>query len=100
VPARYGGEEFAVVLEGVDEAEAAVCAERLRLAIAAIDAPECPRVTASVGVALLGEGVAGKSALIEAADGALYAAKAAGKDRVAVWQNARSSCAAPGTSLV
>jgi diguanylate cyclase (GGDEF)-like protein len=102
VPARYGGEEFAVVLEGAGAEEAQACAERLRAAVAAHVPPGAPRVTVSVGAAVLGPDVpaAGAQALIEAADAALYAAKAAGKDQVVVRGNARSSRAEPGSILV
>jgi diguanylate cyclase (GGDEF)-like protein len=102
VPARYGGEEFAVVLEGAGADEARAAAERLRAAVASYVVPGAPRVTVSVGVAVLdGDApVLGCQGLIESADAALYAAKAAGKDQVVVRQNARSSSGAPGTVLV
>jgi diguanylate cyclase (GGDEF)-like protein len=86
-PARYGGEELAVVLAGGDEADAAACAERIRAAVAAIDVRANGRrlpVTTSCGVAALGGDVRTKAALLEAADAALYRAKAAGKNRVEV----------------
>jgi diguanylate cyclase (GGDEF)-like protein len=72
---RYGGEEFGVLLPetGLDEAREVV--ERLRAATPG-------RVTCSAGVALLGDG--GAAALVADADRALYAAKAAGRDRVRV----------------
>lgn len=89
-PARYGGEELAVVLAGVELEAARRLAERLRAEVGALEltAPDGGplRVTASIGVAALDATVSTGNALIAAADGALYAAKAAGKDRV---------CAAP-----
>jgi diguanylate cyclase (GGDEF)-like protein len=85
VVARFGGEEFAVLLIQTAEAEAA--AERLRVAIGALEvrAPGGPvRVTASIGVAAAtGEGL-DFEALIRRADDALYKAKQAGRDRVVV----------------
>jgi two-component system, cell cycle response regulator len=81
VCARLGGEEFVVLLPGCTPVEAIQVAERLRAAIAS-DAP-LP-VTASAGVATLGVHVAEPDDLLTAADEALYAAKHAGRDRVAL----------------
>ena len=80
--ARYGGEEFCVVLPRTTHEEALVVAERLRRAIAATDAAPVP-VTASVGVATFPRHGGDAGALVAAADGALYAAKTGGRDRVA-----------------
>jgi diguanylate cyclase (GGDEF)-like protein len=86
-PARYGGEEFAVALAGVDIDAALAHAERMRQAIDALELNgahgEPLRVTVSVGVAALGDRVKDKPALLAVADGALYRAKRAGKNRVA-----------------
>lgn len=83
---RYGGEEFVVLLPGTPAQGAAVLAERLREAVA--QAPcECQGrlipVTVSIGVcgARLESGDTWDQ-LIHAADQALYAAKAAGRNRV------------------
>lgn len=85
VPLRYGGEEFLVALPETAEAEALLVAERLRAAIAArqvvLDGKRLT-VTASLGVAILGPHEA-LDAAIARADGALYAAKRAGKNRCA-----------------
>ncbi len=87
LPVRYGGEEFAVLLPetGLDGAEQ--LARRLQNALLRLRLPEIggdrPPVTASFGVASF---PAARSAeeLLSAADGALYRAKAAGKNRVAL----------------
>ncbi|MGV0758702.1 diguanylate cyclase [Tistrella mobilis] len=88
---RYGGEEFVAILPGTDLAGAAGVAERMRRAVAALtiahqDVPS-GHVTISLGVASLPVADHGshrdRDALISAADAALYAAKAAGRDRVA-----------------
>ena len=82
---RWGGEEFLLVLPGCDAAGALARAERLRLALAASPVDAGGRrhgVTASLGCAILGPGET-PEALVARADEALYAAKAAGRDRVA-----------------
>ena len=81
---RYGGEELLMLLHGSDEATACEVAERVRKAIEAHDwVRTIPglQVTASIGVA----GVRRRESLkswINRADRALYAAKAAGRNRV------------------
>jgi diguanylate cyclase (GGDEF)-like protein len=87
--ARYGGEEFAVVLPGSDDAAARRLAEALRARIEGLDIPHRrsatgPRVTVSIGVAAKVPSTATSPALlVAAADQALYAAKAGGRNRVA-----------------
>lgn len=101
VVARYGGEEFVAVLPRTDLDGAARWAERARSTLAARRAPGLGRsVTASFGVA---EFRAGESAddLLARADAALYAAKAAGRDRVAraaAQDQAEPTVGAPGPS--
>jgi diguanylate cyclase (GGDEF)-like protein len=83
VAGRWGGEEFLLLLPGADEEGAAQLAERVRVALAARSIPNVPglRVTASFGVAEYA-GETNPEQVLEAADGALYRAKRAGKDRV------------------
>jgi diguanylate cyclase len=76
VLARWGGEEFAIMLPGCDGAGAAALIERLRGTL-----PD--NVTFSAGVAT-SDGRTGPRALVDAADQALYSAKANGRDRVVV----------------
>ncbi len=82
---RYGGEEFALILPETDLAGALKLAERLRtkLESTAVELPsgETLRATASFGVAVKGE-LDAPEQLVAVADEALYAAKAAGKNRV------------------
>ncbi|MBB4260232.1 MULTISPECIES: diguanylate cyclase [unclassified Bradyrhizobium] len=90
--ARYGGEEFAMLLPNTDAAGCALFGERIRSAIheaGLVHAtnPESGCVTASVGGATCRpalERTAGVASLVEAADRALYAAKDAGRDRLAM----------------
>ena len=79
---RYGGEELAVILPGTPLAEAVQVAERLRVAVGASGGARGPHVTASAGVAAYPDHAKQADALIEAADAAMYRAKAAGKDRL------------------
>jgi diguanylate cyclase (GGDEF)-like protein len=81
---RYGGEEFCVLLRETDVNAAMVVAERLRIAIAQRFAGDggSPMVTASLGVAGIPTDATDARTLIAAADQALYAAKAAGRNRV------------------
>jgi diguanylate cyclase (GGDEF)-like protein len=88
VVARYGGEEFAVILVDTGKATAGKVAERVRERVAGHDfgaaAPAAGRITASVGVATFPGDGADVEGLVRAADAALYAAKRAGRDRVAL----------------
>lgn len=93
--ARYGGEEFAL-LTRTDREHAARLAERLREDILALDAAhpdsEEGRVTISVGVATLRvDPESAPSDLVRMADEALYAAKAAGRNRVVAAQGPRAA---------
>ena len=82
---RYGGEEIAVLVRESDAACAQVLAERLRSQIEATFAGKGETgVTASIGVAAMPTHAASAQGLIEAADTAMYAAKAQGRNRVAV----------------
>ena len=81
---RYGGEEFCVLLRESDAQDAVVVAERLRIEIANRFAGNrgSPTVTASLGVAAIPSDAIDAKTLIAAADKALYAAKAAGRNCV------------------
>ena len=86
VLARYGGDEFAVILPETTLDEALQVATRVHATITALTPVErgaCFRVDASVGVAALPLHARTPEGLIHAADQAAYAAKGAGKGRVA-----------------
>ncbi len=88
---RLGGEEFAVLCPDTPADEAARVIDRLRASLAGAAAGSTRggvRFTFSAGVA---ERVAGEplSQLMARADAALYAAKAAGRDRVTVAAHAQ-----------
>jgi diguanylate cyclase (GGDEF)-like protein len=85
--ARVGGEEFAVVLFGVGLDDAVAFSERIGRELQARGSGDTPPLSASAGVAALSQADAGPAALLLVADRALYAAKAAGRRRVAVWQD-------------
>ena len=80
--ARYGGEEFALVLPSCPAAAAEAIVERARVAMGVVDV--LGGVTVSAGVATIPDHAADGAALLKAADAALYAAKAAGRNRVCV----------------
>jgi diguanylate cyclase (GGDEF)-like protein len=94
--ARWGGDEFAVLLPETNLEEAVAAAERLRARVQAArpvrhDVP----LTVSIGVAALDVDAPDAAELVvAAADGALYEAKAAGRNRVAAAQPARDAGAA------
>jgi diguanylate cyclase (GGDEF)-like protein len=85
--ARIGGEEFAVVLFGVGVEDAVTFAARIGLELRARRSADGPALSASAGAAALSEDQLTPSALLVAADRALYAAKEAGRRRVAVWED-------------
>jgi diguanylate cyclase (GGDEF)-like protein len=103
-PARYGGEEMAVALPQTDLEGAYQFAERVRRSVEALELPlpsgeGVLKVTASFGVASLATADhADKDALVAAADGALYEAKRAGKNRTVRANGATAS--RPRSSLL
>jgi diguanylate cyclase (GGDEF)-like protein len=88
--ARIGGEEFAVITDGLTASAVARLAERICTQVhrwvGAGDALE--PVTVSVGLAFRQPGM-GIDRLLKEADDAVYAAKANGRDRWAVFGDAR-----------
>lgn len=84
---RWGGDEFVILLPHTSAPDAAVLGERMREAVAAepvvregVSRPIS--ITVSVGTAGTGAWPADGGTLLRQADRALYAAKAAGRDRI------------------
>lgn len=86
VAARYGGEEFAVMLPAIDEATAAVIAERIRSRTESTVISLAPgitdRISVSIGIAVAPGQAQDRITLLRLADEALYRAKQAGRNRV------------------
>jgi diguanylate cyclase (GGDEF)-like protein len=88
IVSRYGGEEFCVILPETGIAEAAASAERLRQAVETRIVSALgkeAKMTISLGVSAIRPND-DSAALLERADAGLYAAKAAGRNRVEVVQ--------------
>tara|TARA_R110002020_G_scaffold87061_9_gene214977 strand:+ start:28761 stop:29570 length:810 start_codon:yes stop_codon:yes gene_type:complete len=85
--ARIGGEEFAVILHGVDSADASVVAERIRACVEQTEIVtaegETLKVTVSIGATAFGAH-RHNDEIMRAADAMLYKAKNSGRNRVCV----------------
>jgi diguanylate cyclase (GGDEF)-like protein/PAS domain S-box-containing protein len=87
---RYGGEEFAILLPETDEHSAGLIAERLREAMTEIPVQTGRgpiSITISLGVAVIRADTIELAVLLDHADTAMYAAKQAGRNQVAVEQD-------------
>jgi diguanylate cyclase (GGDEF)-like protein len=85
IVARFGGEEFVLLLPNTDHASALEVTERVRQAVLALNHPNpgtsLARVSVSAGLAIA-EAPEQVETLLQAADQALYRAKAGGRNRV------------------
>jgi diguanylate cyclase (GGDEF)-like protein len=90
ISCRYGGDEFVVVLLDSPLTETQKRMEQICMLFKEMqtryDRPLLDMVTASAGIAQAGIHGSNPSELLRAADKALYIAKEAGRDRVAVCQ--------------
>lgn len=96
LPARLGGDEFAVLLHDTDMDEAVEIAERMGAAVHEgdfIDGAREHELGISGGLASV-EPECDARMLMDRADAALYAAKAAGRDRMIVWTRSLGNLAA------
>jgi diguanylate cyclase (GGDEF)-like protein len=86
--ARVGGEEFAVLLPSTGPQGALAVADRLRRTIESqpvqVDGATI-RYTISGGIAAISDTLESLDTLLKRADRALYAAKAAGRNRIECW---------------
>ncbi len=83
-PYRYGGDEFAVLLPNTPRDISVLVAGRINAAIAALYAGVGAPVTVSIGAASDPDDATTRDGLVNAADGALYQAKASGGNQVAI----------------
>jgi diguanylate cyclase (GGDEF)-like protein/PAS domain S-box-containing protein len=101
--ARLGGDEFAVLLPRADEEGARLVAGNLIEAVRrhrGVFKGQRVRITTSIGVAVISEAAAGSGEeLLGQADIAMYAAKAAGRDRVLAYRDPEEPEAAMGVDL-
>jgi diguanylate cyclase (GGDEF)-like protein len=100
VAARYGGEEFSILLPQSGMAEARSIGERIRRRIERTQFPHgeaqpTGAVTVSIGVSTFGAELDTPAEIIYAADQALYAAKARGKNCVESYAPKRRKKAEP-----
>jgi diguanylate cyclase (GGDEF)-like protein len=92
---RWGGEEFLVISPKLSLKEGVLAGERLRRAIAAMQLAhegKAIAVRVSVGVASWEAGLADQDELIAQVDLALYAAKAGGRNCLAVFKGGAARC--------
>ncbi len=94
---RYGGEEFGMILRRTDRTGAGILANKLRTVLleqpAVVGAGEQIPVRVCIGIAAYPEDAATASDLALLADGALYRAKAGGRDRVEFTREMRARTA-------
>ncbi len=81
--ARFGGEEFIAVLPATDSEGAQRVAEKIRQTVATVEAPVMGHITLSIGLALADADHKDQEQALRAADGRLYEAKRAGRNRLA-----------------
>ncbi|MEV4056128.1 GGDEF domain-containing protein [Amycolatopsis sp. NPDC049688] len=83
---RFGGEEFVVLLPGIAEPDIGRVAERIRRAISTLKVPagqlSITGLSASIGIAVYPTAGTSLQRLLDAADTALYHAKATGRNKV------------------
>lgn len=98
VAARVGGDEFMVLLNHTDANGALACARKLlsHISDAVTDYDGAPlAVAASIGLAMFPRDAASPETLLRVADGALYAAKQAGRGRASFSPRSEADTAPP-----
>jgi diguanylate cyclase (GGDEF)-like protein len=98
--ARFGGEEFVIILPETDLEAAHLAAERLRLLIEHLPlrpaGTDATPVTISLGVSTAPLHATTATALVEAADRAMYQAKARGRNQTVVFDTDQATAAPAG----
>jgi len=94
VAARYGGEEFIVAFYNTDEKTSKARAENIRQAVSGLQikygAQEVGPLTISIGISIYPTHGRTSTELIEAADKALYFAKANGRNKIVLFSDIES----------
>ena len=103
--ARYGGEEFAVILPNCQGSFGPVVAERIRQAVGALSISVAPQVNIQVSISIGGayapEWIRSATALwTERADVQLYRAKAEGRNRVCIDEQAMIAVSAEEKNML
>lgn len=99
---RVGGEEFVVLAPNTPMPALLALAERIRATLAATPLTLSGTVlhlTVSIGAAVAPPGANDVAAVLKLADNGLYAAKRAGRDRVAAWPQATPDGVDPAIDL-
>jgi diguanylate cyclase (GGDEF)-like protein len=96
---RIGGEEFAVILPSGTAADAVALAARLKDALLHTPTELAGEVTLSLGVAVGPEHAMNARELVTCAEAAMMTAKAQGKDRVVVFEDASAERPTDETSI-
>jgi diguanylate cyclase (GGDEF)-like protein len=92
VVCRFGGEEFAILLSQTNSQHAFNVADKLRKLVESWQFPGVARpVTISAGAATYPDHGVTRDELVKAADAGLYAAKQAGRNRVAVMEKSSAA---------
>jgi diguanylate cyclase (GGDEF)-like protein len=87
---RVGGEEFAVILPSCTADDALGLASRLKGALLHTPAEEVGEITVSIGIAFSPPDAVNARELVACAEAAMMTAKARGKDRVVVFEEAEA----------
>ncbi|MEW6109107.1 MAG: diguanylate cyclase [Nitrospirota bacterium] len=83
---RYGGEEFIIILPNTSEEETLAFANRIKIAVEnnifVLNNSKTVNITLSGGIASYPQNAGDAKSLLSAADAALYAAKASGRNKI------------------